>query len=114
MEKLFEKLIEAAKNNRKGFNRLKDAVVTCEQFELAAKLRQLEIKTFPDTEEVKLAKEQARKLNVLFRMVDLNIKEDICWLINETLKMNNEMRGEFSIDDAVELMLKKERIFLIE
>jgi hypothetical protein len=114
MEKLFEQLIEAAKKNRKGFNRLKNAVVTCQQFELASQLRDIEKEAFPETEEVKLAKEQAKKLNLAFRMVELNISEDVCWLIAATLKMHNEKQGEFSIHDAVKLMLKKEELFLTE
>ena len=114
MEKLFEQLIEAAKKNRKGFNRLKNAVVTCQQFELASQLRDIEKEAFPETEEVKLAKEQAKKLNLAFRMVELNISEDVCWLIAETLKMHNEKQGKFSIDDAVKLRLKKEELFLTE
>jgi hypothetical protein len=114
MEKLFEQLIESAKKNRKGFNRLKNAVVTCEQFELASQLRNIEKEAFPETEEVKMAKEQAKKLNLAFRMVALNISEDVCWLIAETLKIHNEKQGNFSIDDAANLILKKEEIFLTE
>lgn len=114
MDKLFEQLIEAAKGNRKGFNRLKNAVVTCQQFELASKLRDIEKEAFPETEEVKLAKETAKKLNLAFRMVELNISEDVCWLIAETLKMHNEKGGEFSIDDSVKLRLKKEELFLTD
>lgn len=114
MEQLFNQLIEAAKKNRKGFNRLKNAVVTCQQFELASQLRDIEKEAFPETEEVKLAKEQAKKLNLAFRMVELNISEDVCWLIAETLKMHNEKQDEFSIDDAVKLRLKKEELFLNE
>lgn len=114
MEQLFNQLIEAAKKNRKGFNRLKNAVVTCQQFELASQLRDIEKEAFPETEEVKLAKEQAKKLNLAFRMVELNISEDVCWLIAETLKMHNEKQGEFSIDDAVKLRCKKEELFLTD
>ncbi len=114
MEKLLKQLIEAAKKNRKGFKRLKEAVVTCQQFELAAELRGIEKDTFPETEEVKLAKEQAKKLNLLFRMVDLSISEDTCWLIVQTYNCYTEKQGEFSIDDAIRLQFKKEEIFLTD
>jgi hypothetical protein len=89
MEKLFEQFIEAA-------------------------LRDIEKEVFPETEDVKLAKERAKKLNVSFRMVELNISEDVCWLISETLKMHNEKQGEFSIQDAIKLRLKMEELFLTE
>lgn len=114
METLFNELIEAAKKNHKGLIRLKDAAITCQQFELAAELRIIERETFPETEEAKLAKERAKGLNLAFRMVELNISEDVCWLIEETLKVLNEKKGEFSIDDAVKLQSRKEELFLTE
>lgn len=112
MEQLLTQLIESAKKNRKGFQRLKNAVVTCQQFELAVKLKEIEKEAFPETEEIKLAKEKAKKLNLLFRMVDLNISEDVCWLIAETLKVHLEKQGEFSIDDATKLLFEKSEIFI--
>lgn len=114
MEKLFNDLIESAKKNRKGFNRLKHAVVSCQQYELASKLRTIELEAFPETEEVKKAKEDAKKINLLLRMVDLNIKEDLCWLIAEALKEYKEKNGTFSVEDATRLVLKKEEIFFTD
>lgn len=114
MEKLLKQLIEVAKTNRKGFNRLKDAVVTLQQFELASELRNIEKIAFPETEEIKAIKLEAKHLRVTFRMVELNVSDDICWLIAETLKMHNKKKGKFSIEDAVNLRLKKEQIFLID
>jgi hypothetical protein len=56
MEQLFKQLIEAAKKNRKGLIRLKNAAVTLHEFELASQLRELETKNFPETEEIKYTK----------------------------------------------------------
>jgi hypothetical protein len=111
MEKLFNQLIEAAKKNRKGFNRLKNAVVVCQQFELASQLREIEKEAFPETEEVVAAKAEAKKLNIAFRMVDLNINEATCWLIDQTIKMRNEKHSDFSVDDAVKLRLKVDELY---
>ena len=111
MEKLFNQLIEAAKKNRKGFNRLKNAVVTCQQYELASELRTIEKEAFPETEEVMAAKAQAKKLSIAFRMVDLNINESTCWLIEQTLNKLNEKNSEFSVSDAVALRLKVEELY---
>src|ERR1035437_10225610 len=114
MEKLFNQMLKAAKKNRMGCMRLKNAAVTCQQYELASRLKDIEKDAFPETEEVKAAKEQAKKLNLAFRMVELDISEDVCWLIAETLKMCNDKQGEFSIEDSVKLRLKKEELFLTE
>lgn len=112
MEKLFNELIEKAKKNRKGMKRLKDAIVTCQHYELATKIREIEREVFPETDEVIKAKEDAKKLNLIFRMVDLDITHDTCYLIEQTLKMHREKGGDFSIEDAVALRLKNEEIFL--
>lgn len=108
---LISQIIEGAKKDRKHLMALKNAAVKCQQFELAANIRALENEWFPETEEQKQAKESARKLNLLFRMVDLNISEDLCWLINETLKGHNKKKGKFSIEDAVSLKFQKEKLF---
>lgn len=111
--KLFEQMIEASKTNRKGLIRLKNALVTLQQFELSVFFRDIETKCFPETEEVKNAKDEARKLNTLFRMVGLNISDDNCYLINETLKKHQKLKGKFSIEDAVKLQVKRDEIFEI-
>lgn len=114
MEQLFKQLIEAAKKNRKGLIRLKNAAVTLQEFELASQLRELETKNFPETEEVKAAKKQAKDLNLLFRMVDLNVSEDKCWLIAETLKLYNKKKGKFDIKDAAKIRAKEVELFFTE
>lgn len=114
MEQLFKQLIEAAKKNRKGLIRLKNAAVTLQEFELASQLRELETKNFPETEEVKAAKKQAKDLSLLFRMVDLNVSEDKCWLIAETLKLYNKKKGKFDIKDAAKIRAKEVELFFTE
>lgn len=111
MEELLLKLVESASKNKKAINQLKVAAVTCQQFEIASQLRMIEKENFPESEEVKQAKEQAKKLNLLFRMVDLNISEEICWVIYETLKVYNEMKEDVSIKDVSKILTKKEEIF---
>jgi len=114
MEKLFEQLIEAAKKNKKGLLRLKTAIVTLQQYELAGKVREIEREAFPETDEVKEARKMGKEINLALRMVELNVSDDMCWLIAETLKMHSEKKGEFSIDDAVTLRFKKDELFDIE
>ncbi len=111
MEKLLLQLVESAKKNRKAFKRLKEAVVGCQQFELAAELREIEKEIFPETDESKKAKYDAKNLHNAFAMVELGIEEGTCWLINETIKSYNEKGGDFSIRDASILMRKRDEIF---
>lgn len=110
-EKLIKQLIESVKKNRKGLNCLKDTAIICRQYELAKQLSDIEKLAFPETEEIKLAKGQAKKLKFLFSMIKMDVSEPACWLIAETLKRNNEKKGDFSMNDAIELCLKKEEIF---
>lgn len=112
--KMFSQLIEAAKKNRKGFLMLKTAVATCQQFELAAHLRDIEKQVFPETEETKQAKALAGELELALRMVQLKIAPDICWLIYQTFKEFDNRKEKFAIDDATKLMFEWQNIFLTE
>ena len=114
MEELLKQLIENAKKDKKKVLALKEMAVKCQQFELAAEFRQLEKDLFPETEEVKTAKELAKGINLALRMVELNVSEDVCWLISETLKVHSKMKGKFSIKEASELIVKRKRLFEIE
>jgi hypothetical protein len=114
MEKLLKNLIESAKKNRKGFKALQHSAITCEQYDLAQKLRELENEYYPESDEVKIAKAEAQQLSLAFRMVELNINEEISWLISQTLKVVEEKQGDFSIDDAAKLLAKQKELFLID
>lgn len=104
-------LYEKSKENKKAFNNVKQLAVKCQMFELAARLREEEKTLFPETEEVKNAKQEAKRLNIIFRMVDLNIPESACWIILETVKVYNEKGVSFSIDEASALKCKQQNIF---
>lgn len=114
MQELLNQLIENAKKDKKKVLALKEMAVKCQQFELAAEFRQLEKDLFPETEEVKNAKELAKNINLVLRMVELNVSEDVCWLISETLKVHSKMKGKFSIKEASELIVKRKRLFEVE
>lgn len=111
MEKLIKEVIESAKKNRKGLNRLKHAAVTLQAYELASQLREFETKHFPETEDMKAASKRAKDLTLLFRMVQLDIPKDKCWLIAETLKEFNKKKGKFGLMDAAKLLVKKDELF---
>jgi len=108
---LIEQLIEAAKKDKKTLIFLKNAAVRSQLFEVAANIRELENELFPDTDEQKAAKVTAKEINLLFRMVELNVAEDVCWLISETLKVHKKIKGKFSLREACGLIEKKNQLF---
>lgn len=112
IEELLGKLLESAKGSRSGIIAIKSAAVKNQQFELASKIRELEKELFPETKEEKTAKERASHLNLVFRMVGLNISKTNCWLIDETLKAYNKKKGKFSVDDGVDLEFKAKELFI--
>ena len=111
MEKLLLQLLEAAKKDKKQLIVLKNLSVKLQQFELSINLREIEKELYPESKEDKFAKEQAQKLNLVFRMVGLNVSDDACWLISETLKDYTKRGSKFSINDATALSLKHNQIF---
>lgn len=112
MKELLEQLIEDAKKDRAKFTALKSAIVKCQQFELAGKLREIEKEIFPQDEETKKAHETSKQVNLVFRMVEIKTSNDIAWLLYETMKLYAVKKGEFDIRDASELMAKKKKLFI--
>jgi hypothetical protein len=111
MEQLLTNLVKAAKKDKKGLRQLKNTAVRCQQFELAAELRDIETQLFPESQESKEAKVEAQKIKTALAMVELNVSYDICWIIAQTIKVYIEKQGEFSIHDAAELLVKQKEIF---
>lgn len=111
MQELLLQMLEAAKKDKKTFKALKNTAVKGQQFELASSLREIELKLFPESEEMKQAKEKAKEINLVLRMVELNVSEDVCWLIAETLKVHSKLKGKFSVKQAAELIVKRRDYF---
>ena len=108
---LLENMVEAAKKSKKGFRTLKEAVVSLQQYELGAELRSIEKDLFPETEEVKQAKETGSRMNLLFRMLDLNVSNEIAWMIFDAIRQHGEKGSNFTLSDACDLIEKRKRIF---
>ncbi len=110
MESLVTQMIDEAKKDKRKLISLKNMAVKGMQFELAAELRGMEKELFPESPEEKKAKE----ISLLFRMVELNVSDDVCWIIYQAIKMHDKMKGKFSIKEACELIEKRKSIFNIE
>lgn len=111
MEKLLLEFIEVAKKDKKVFNILKNAVMTGQQFELASTLRDIEKESFPLTEWEKQAKEKAKEIKCLFSLIDLNVTEEACWIIYESIKLHEEKKGQFCLADANALKVMKGKLY---
>ncbi len=114
MEKLLLGLLESAKKDKNGLIRLKNTAVRCQNFELASELRTLELKLFPETKEEKDAKELVKKLDLVFRMVDLKIDDRTIWVIQETMKVYGKKKGKFDLKDASTIVAKSKEIFVFD
>jgi hypothetical protein len=70
MEKQIKSLIDKAKKDHKFLRKLKMFATDACMYELAVQLRELELKSFPETEKVKKDKKDAEMLSRTFGMVD--------------------------------------------
>lgn len=99
------------KKSKKAIRAIKTEAVSQNLLELAANIREIEIEAFPETEEQKAAKEYSNQLNLLFRMVDLDVPNKQCWIIGETLKAFQKKKSKFDLLDAVKLKEKAKELF---
>lgn len=111
MENLLKKLLESTKTDRKGLVLLKHTAVRCQNFELAARLRELENKLFPETKEEKDTKEQMKQFDMALRMVGLNIDNEIKFTIFQTVEAHKKMKGKFDLKTASKIIAKSKEIF---
>ena len=114
MEHLLNQFVEKVKQNKKALRKLKELTVDCQQHELACKLREVEKDLFPESDEVKTANERGSKLNLLFRMIDLKVPNEVAWMIEQAIIFDINNPGQFSLQDAASLTDKQKRIFELE
>jgi len=106
-----DKLLESASKNIETLNELKNLAVKLGQYELGAELRKLEKELYPETDEEIKAKEKAKELNLIFRMVDLNIDNEVCFRIFQTLELFRKKKGKFDLKDASEIQVQSKKLF---
>lgn len=106
-----ENLVEAAKKDHKTLKALKVLAVKCQQFSLAADIRDLERELFPQTEEQKKAVLEGSNIGSLLRMIEINVPDRFAWLIYQTIKRYSKRRDNFDMKDAAELKAKMIALF---
>ena len=111
MEKAIIRMFKDAEKSHAKLKALKIAAVRCQDFEVAAGLRDLENKNFPDSDEAAKAKRDGTRLSSLFRLVELNISAEVSWLLNETIRKFRRRGDNFDMKDAAHLLAKKAEFF---
>jgi len=81
------------------------------QYGFAAEIRDVEKKLFPLPKDIEDSIEEARNFKVSLRMVDLDVSEEVCWLIYNTVKAHNQKKGEFSLKDAQKLIKERSKYY---
>ena len=105
-------LLENASKKLETLLELKNFAVKVGNYELGAKCREIELEKFPVTQEETDAEEEAEKLNLVFRMVELGIDNPTCYRIAKTLELYRKKKGKFDIADASKIVVDSKRLFL--
>ena len=107
-----ELLLENASKKLETLLELKNFAVKVGNYELVAKCREIELEKFPITQEETDAEEEAEKLNLVFRMVELGVDNPTCYRIAKTLELYKKKKGKFDIADASKIVVDSKRLFL--
>jgi hypothetical protein len=110
-QEMIQQILTAIKTDVKLLRKLKVATKEAGLLEASLTLRGIELTNFPQSEEEKKEREQAKHLITLFSMVGLNIPEDICWVINKTMAKYKVRRGNFDLKDAAEIRATKIKMY---
>ena len=93
-------VIKRASKSRDSLIELKETFVRLKEYDLAAQCRELELKLYPKTKAQLDAIELSKQLNLLFRMVNLDIPDKIAFTVYEAIKAYNRKKDKFDIKDA--------------
>jgi hypothetical protein len=112
MENQKQTLLENSSKKLETLLELKNFSVKVRDYELSAKCREIELEKFPVSQEEIDADDEAEKLNLAFRMVELGIDKPTCYRIARTLEQLKKKKGKFSIGDSAKIIVDSKRLFL--
>jgi hypothetical protein len=112
MDNQTELLLENASKKLETLLELKRFAKKIGNYDLAQKCEEIELEKFPLTQEEIDADEEAEKLNLAFRMVELGIDKQTCYRIARTLEQLKKKKGKFSIADSAKIIVDSKRVFL--
>jgi hypothetical protein len=104
-------LLENASKKLETLLELKNFAVKVGNYELGARCREIELEKYPISQEEIDAEEEAEKLNLVFRMVELGIDNPTCYRIAKTLELYRKKKGKFDIRDASKIVVDSKRLF---
>ncbi len=108
---MMEDLLKQAKSDHKFYNKLKTFAQQAENTALFHHLRDIEADVFPSTEYDKEARAKGAKLNLVFRMVEMNMPDNFAWMVHRVMKRFWKRGGNFDLQDASELIAERKKIF---
>jgi len=112
MDNQTELLLENASKKLETLLELKRFAKKIGNYDLAQKCEEIELEKFPLSQEEIDADEEAEKLNLAFRMVELGIDKQTCYRIARTLEQLKKKKGKFSISDSAKIVVDSKRVFL--
>ena len=112
-KELMMKLLSEAKKDKKGLIRLKNTAVTCQQYELASILREMESEEFPIDENIKKEREVGDTVSKLFKMANLNLSPELAWTLYQIAILYKDGSEDF-FSDIDKIEKERVRIFFNE
>jgi len=107
MKNIIRDLVQKAMNNKKLLQDLKTIAVNNKYFEIAAHLREIEIKKFPETPEIKQIKKDIGIFNIGLRMLDVSAPDKLAYKILELSKNYKKI----TVDNITDINTKANNIF---
>ena len=111
MEELIQQFLEKVKTDKQALAHFKNAAVSVQQYELACKIREMEVSSFPKTDEQQVAYSEAKKVQGVLGLVDASASLGMCWAVNEAIKLYHQKGGSFNTDDASVILVKRNELF---
>lgn len=100
-------LFEKSKTNKKTFKALKAFFVETQDYELVAKMREIEKESFPETEEEKLGE----TLKQVFAMVSVRVEPKMAWLLYKTSLLYSVNGMNTDLKQTSKLLAQSNEIF---
>jgi len=107
-----ESVLERASEKLETLLELKNFAKNIGHYELAAKCQEIELEKFPRTTEEIDANNYGEKLNLLFRMVELDIPTPVAFRIEKTLELYKKKKGKFDLKDAAKIIIDSNILFI--
>ncbi len=105
-------LMKEAKESRDFLKGLKSIAVNCQKYELAAALRDVEVKQFPRAKTTNANYTEAETFKTLLNIAELNLKHtETAYLVLAIAKIVIKKGGESALKDVAKIQAEVKEIF---